>query len=53
VKERTAFTLVLLTFVGMVGIYVGLYLAYQKYQDYQAQYSSQGVGGLLTSLLKS
>ena len=33
-REGTIGTLVLLTFLGMVGLYVGLYLAWQKYQTY-------------------
>lgn len=37
----------------MVGLYVGLALAYQKYQSYQAQLSSSGGAlGLLSGLLK-
>lgn len=43
--------LILLTFLGMVGIYVGLYLAWKKYQAYQATLTAQGtVGGLLSIL---
>lgn len=44
--------LVLLTFLGMVGIYVGLFLAYRKYQTYSAQLTSTGggLGGLLSLL---
>ena len=34
-REGTLGTLVLLTFLGMVGLYIGLYLAWQKYQQYQ------------------
>ena len=40
-------TFVVLTFFGMVGLYVLLYLAYQKYQEKTA---AGTVGGLLTNL---
>jgi len=46
-RERSTAVLVLLTFVGMVGIYVVLWMAYQKYQ----QYSATLQGGRLTGLL--
>ncbi|HVV01394.1 MAG TPA: hypothetical protein VHH88_08530 [Verrucomicrobiae bacterium] len=52
--NKSLSTLVLLTFLGMVGIYIGAYLAWRKYQAYDAQLSSPGgVTNLLTSLLKS
>lgn len=37
--------LILLTFVGMVGIYIGAWIAWQKYQAYQQTYQQSG-GGL-------
>jgi DNA-binding transcriptional regulator of glucitol operon len=48
-REGTVGTLVLLTFVGMVGLYIGAWMAYQKYQQYAAtfQNSGGGVSGLL------
>lgn len=50
-SQRTVFALVLLTFLGMVGIYVGAWLAYQKYKAYQTTLQQQGaVGGLLSLL---
>jgi hypothetical protein len=46
--------MIVLTFVGMVGIYVGLYLAWQKYQEYSATLQGGGgVAGLLSLLGKS
>ena len=42
--------LVILTFVGMIGIYVGAYLAYKKYQTYTAPGSS---GASLLNLVGS
>jgi hypothetical protein len=51
-RERSLFVLVLLTFLGMVGLYVGMYLAYQKYQTVNAQYEQGGVFGLLSSFTK-
>jgi hypothetical protein len=59
-REGTIGTLVLLTFLGMVGLYVGLYLAWQKYQQYapaldkvstELAGASSGVNGIL-SLIK-
>ena len=44
-SEKTTRLLILLTFVGMVGIYVGAYIAWQKYQTYQQTYQQSG-GGL-------
>lgn len=51
-RDKTTAILVLLTFLGMVGIYVGLFMAYQKYQAYSAQLQSGGggVSGLLALL---
>jgi hypothetical protein len=51
-RERTVAIFVVLTFVGMVGIYVGAYLAYQKYQQYTTSTSSgaTAVSGLLSLL---
>ena len=50
-RDRTNFTLILLTFLGMVGIYIGAWLAYQKYQQYQAQINQTGnTLGVLGSL---
>jgi hypothetical protein len=44
-------TLILLTFLGMVGLYIAGYLAWQKYQAYQATLAQKGtVGGLLSIL---
>jgi len=40
-------TFVVLTFLGMVGLYVLLFLAYQKYQD---KTKPGTVGGLLSNL---
>jgi len=50
--NKTTSTLILLTFIGMVGIYIGAYYAWQKYQEYKAGTSSLGgaanlLGGLL------
>lgn len=45
-REKTTYTLVLLTFLGMVGIYIGAYLAYQKYQQYQT--AGGGLSGLMS-----
>jgi len=48
---KTERALVLFIFLGMVGIYVAGWLAYQKYQAYQARLQAQGtVGGLLSIL---
>jgi hypothetical protein len=64
-REGTIGTLVLLTFLGMVGLYVGFYLAWQKYQKYApaidkisgevASVSSAGssIGDLLSAVLPS
>ena len=50
-KDRTLLVLVGLTFLGMVGLYVGMWLAYQKYQSYQTTLEQKGaVGGLLSLL---
>jgi hypothetical protein len=58
-NDRTANLLIFLTFVGMVGLYIGLWMAYQKWQQYAptiekdvsaVQGASSGVTGLLTSL---
>jgi uncharacterized membrane protein required for colicin V production len=50
--DKTTGVLIVLTFLGMVGIYVGAWMAYQKYQAYQAQFSSTGNSlGLLAGLL--
>ena len=38
--NRGLSTVIVLTFLGMVGLYVGLYLAYQKYQLYAPQINS-------------
>ena len=48
-RERTVAVLVLFTFVGMVGLYIGLWMAYKKYQQYDASFQSAGggVSGLL------
>jgi hypothetical protein len=47
-RDRTQFWLVVLTFVGMVGLYIGAWLAYQKYLAYQKQLQDKGtLGGLL------
>jgi len=43
--------LILLTFLGMVGIYIGAWYAYQQYQAYQAKLQQQGVGGFLINQL--
>jgi len=51
VKDRTQAILILLTFVGMVGLYVGLYLAWKKYQAVQAQVQQQGALGSILGLL--
>jgi hypothetical protein len=48
-RDRTTAVLILLTFVGMVGIYIGAYYAWQKYQAYQANYNKAG-GGVLGTL---
>lgn len=42
---KTDRALLALTFLGMVGIYIGAYLAYQKYQAYQAKLQQQGTLG--------
>lgn len=50
-REKTQFALVVLVAVGMVGIYVGAWMAYQKYQEYKANVSSgKSVGGLFSLL---
>jgi uncharacterized membrane protein len=58
-SERNIGILVLLTFLGMVGLYVGLYLAWQKYQEYEptltklsdeASSLSTGASGILSAL---
>jgi hypothetical protein len=53
-RDRTQGILILLTFVGIVGLYVGAWLAYQKAQPYLNAYQSSG-GGLagLLNLAKS
>lgn len=38
--SRTVTAVIFLTFLGMVGLYVGLYLAYLKYQQYAPQINS-------------
>jgi len=38
-RERTIAILIVLTFVMMVGLWVLLYVAYQKYQEYTASTS--------------
>lgn len=50
-RDRTQFILILLTFLGMVGLYVGLYLAWKKYQAVQADYQQKGALGSLLGLL--
>jgi hypothetical protein len=64
-REGTLGTLVLLTFLGMVGLYIGLYLAWQKYQLYaptidklstevtSAQGAGAGVVSAITGLVSS
>jgi hypothetical protein len=54
-RDRGQFTLVVLTFLGMVGLYYGLWKAYQLWQSYQPkiqqlQQSASSVGGLLNLL---
>jgi hypothetical protein len=51
-RDKTQAVLILLTFLGIVGLYVGLYLAWQKYQGYQATFQQQGALGGILSLLK-
>ena len=34
-RDDFTFGLIALTFLGMVGLYVGIYLAWQKWQEYQ------------------
>ncbi len=49
-RDRSQFVLILLTFLGVVGIYIGLWIAYQKYQLYKGQLdqaSQGGIGGIL------
>jgi hypothetical protein len=47
-------TLIWLTFLGMVGIYIAGYYGYQKYQSYKAGTSSVGgAANLLSGLLGS
>jgi hypothetical protein len=57
--DRRTAALVFLTFLGMVGLYVGLWLAYKKYQEYAptiqadiaaAQNAGSSVTGLLSAL---
>ena len=55
--------MILLTFLGMVGLYVGLYMAWQKYQQYapaiqkvsdslsSVQDAGTSVTGLLSAIL--
>lgn len=45
--NKTASTLIVLTFIGMVGIYIGAYYAYQKYKSYKADASVSGALNLL------
>ncbi len=64
-QGKSIAVMVFLTFLGMVGLYVGLYMAWQKYQQYaptiqkvSAELSSAGaagssVPGLITGLLGS
>jgi len=48
--DRRIALLVFLTFAGMVGIYVGAWMAYKKYQEYSAslQSSANSVNNVLT-----
>ena len=43
----TLFIMVAVTFLGMVGLYVGFYYAYQNYQDTSTQLESSTLGKLL------
>jgi hypothetical protein len=54
--------LVFLTFIGMVGLYIGLYMAYLKWEQYAptiqadvaaAQNATSSVTGLLKTLVPS
>ncbi len=46
-SQRTEFLLIALTFVGMVGLYVGGYYAWQQYQAYKAKLDTGAVKGAL------
>jgi uncharacterized YccA/Bax inhibitor family protein len=49
--NKTTSTLIVLTFVGMVGIYIGAIYAYNQYQKYKAQAGSlSGATSLIGSL---
>lgn len=51
-NNKALFPLVVLTFIGMVGIYIGAAYAWQKYQAYKAQAGSlSGATSLLTGIL--
>ncbi len=50
-RERTQGLLILLTFLGVLGLYIGAWLVYQKYQAYQATLQQKGtLGGLMDIL---
>jgi len=58
-RDKSTTVLVFLTFLGMVGLYVAAWMAYQKYQEYAptiqkdiaaAQNASSSVTGLLSAL---
>jgi len=62
VSDRTLDLLVFLTFIGMVGLYIGLYMAYLKWEQYAptiqadvaaAQNATSSVTGLLKTLVPS
>ena len=44
-------TLILLTFLGMVGLYVGAAYVYTKYQAYRSDLEKKGTVGTLFSIL--
>jgi len=47
-RDRTVAMMVLLTLVGMIGLYYLLWRAYQLYQEKSAALSANPVGSLLT-----
>jgi len=58
-RENTLAVLILFTFLGMVGLYVGLWMAWKKYQQYAPTIqaasdqldSIKKAGGSVSSLL--
>lgn len=48
--ERSQFVMVVLILLGMVGLYYGLWRAYQLYQEKSAEFEKTGTVGTILNL---